>query len=64
MKIRLKILLTIFALVVVTGMTITMVNQRLSEDVVEQEICNHLLTAAESRASHVETFLDGEKKAI
>ncbi len=64
MKIRLKIFLTIFALIVVTGMTITMVNQRFSEDMAENEICNHLLTAAESRASHVETFLNGEKETI
>jgi len=64
MKIRLKIFLTIFVLVLITGMATTVVNQRCSEDMVEQDICNHLLTAAESRASHVETFLDGEKKAI
>ena len=64
MKIRLKILLTIFILVVITGMTTTMVNQRFSEDMIEQDICNHLLTAAESRADHVETFLNGKKEAI
>ncbi len=64
MKIRIKLLLTIFALVMVTGMTTTMVNQRFSEDMVEQDICNHLLTATESRADHVETFLNGEKEAI
>ena len=64
MKIRMKILLTIFALVMVTGMTITMVNQKFSEDMIEQEICNHLLTAVESMASHVETFLDCEKEEI
>jgi C4-dicarboxylate-specific signal transduction histidine kinase len=64
MKIRLNILLTVLILVIGTGMTTTMVNQKFSEDMIEQEICNHLLTAAESRASHVETFLDGEKEAI
>ncbi|MEA1906543.1 MAG: ATP-binding protein, partial [Euryarchaeota archaeon] len=38
--------------------------QRFSEDIIEQEVCNHLLTAVASRASHVETFLDGEKEGI
>ncbi|MEA1870552.1 MAG: response regulator [Euryarchaeota archaeon] len=64
MKIRIKIFLVIFVLVLITGMTTTIINQGLSEDMVEKDICNHLLTAAESRTSHVETFLDGEKEAI
>jgi methyl-accepting chemotaxis protein len=64
MKIRLKIFFTIFILVLITGMAATMVNQRFLEDTVEKDICNHLMTAAESREKHIETFLNGEKKAI
>ncbi|KAF5415971.1 MAG: Methanogenesis regulatory histidine kinase FilI [Candidatus Methanogaster sp.] len=64
MKIRMKIFLTIFALVLVTGMATTIANQIFLEDTVEKDICNHLLTAAESRDKHIETFLDGEKEAI
>jgi len=41
-----------------------MVNKMFLEDVVERDICNHLLTSAESRANHVETFLNSEEEAI
>jgi len=64
MKIRLKIFLTILALVLITGMATTMVNKMFLEDVVERDICNHLLTSAESRANHAETFLNSEEEAI
>ena len=64
MNIRLKIFFTIFILVLITGMAATMVNKIFLEDTVEKDICNHLMTAAESREKHVETFLNGEKKAI
>jgi len=64
MKIRMKIFLTIFALVLITGMATTMVNKIFLEDIVEKDVCNNLLTAAESREKHIETFLDGEEEAI
>ncbi|MGP8323927.1 MAG: PDC sensor domain-containing protein, partial [Methanosarcinaceae archaeon] len=64
MKIRLKLFFTIVVLVLITGMATTMVNKIFLEDIVETEVCNHLMTAAESRASNVETYLNGEKEAI
>ena len=64
MKIRLKIFLTIFALVLIIGVATTVVNKIFLEDTVENDVCNHLLTAAESRANHIETYLDGGKEAI
>jgi len=64
MKIRMKIFLTIFALVLITGMATTVANKIFLEDTVENDVCNHLLTAAESRANHIETFLNGGTEAI
>jgi methyl-accepting chemotaxis protein len=64
MNIRLKIFLTIFALALITGMAATMVNKIFLEDMVEKNVCDHLLTAAESREKHIETYLNGEKEAI
>jgi len=64
MKIRLKILLTILLLVMVTGIAATVVSQKFTEDIVGGEICNHLMIAVESRTSHIETYLGGEKEAI
>jgi len=57
MKIQTKIFLIIFVLIMVAGMAVTVVSYTLSKDTTEKEICNHLLTAAESRADHVETVL-------
>jgi len=64
MKIRTKILLITLLLVMVAGIATTVVSQKFARDMVEEEICNHLVTATSSRASHVETFLNGEKEAI
>jgi signal transduction histidine kinase/DNA-binding response OmpR family regulator/HAMP domain-containing protein len=64
MNIRLKIFLTIFILVLITGMATTVVNKIFLEDMVEENVCDHLLTAAESRENHIETFLNGEEEAI
>ena len=57
MKIQTKIFITIFVLIIVADMAVTVVSYTLSKDTAEKEICNHLLTAAESRADHVETVL-------
>ena len=57
MKIQTKIFLVIFLLILVAGMAVTVVSYTLSKDTAEKEVCNHLLTAAESRADHLETVL-------
>ncbi|MCK4619164.1 MAG: response regulator [Desulfobacterales bacterium] len=64
MKIRTKILLIALLLVMVTGTAIIVVNQIAARNMIEDNVYDHLLTAAKSRASHVETFLNGEKEAI
>ena len=57
MKIRIKILLTILLPVLVIGTAATVVSQKFTRDIVEEEVCNHLITATESRASHIRTVL-------
>ncbi len=57
MKIQTNIFITIFLLIIVADMAVTVVSYTLSKDTTEKEICNHLLTAAESRADHLETVL-------
>ncbi len=64
MKIKTKILLIALLLVIVTGTTIIVINQIATRNMTEDNVYDHLLTAAESRASHIETFLDGKKEAI
>ena len=46
MKIRMKILVIIFALILVTGAATIIVSQTISKNIVEKEICNHLVTTA------------------
>lgn len=62
MKIRTKIIVIIFLVVFITGMTVIMVSHTISKNILKRQIYDHLETAAESRAHHVETFLNNEKE--
>ena len=64
MRIQTKILFIVFALILVVGVVATIVSQTVSKNIVTQQIYNHLETTAQSRAHHIETFLETEKKAI
>jgi signal transduction histidine kinase/PleD family two-component response regulator/HPt (histidine-containing phosphotransfer) domain-containing protein len=64
MKIRTKILLTTLLLAMVAGTVIIVVNHIATRNMTEDDVYDHLSTAAASRAKHVETFLKGEKEAI
>jgi signal transduction histidine kinase/PleD family two-component response regulator/HAMP domain-containing protein len=64
MKIRTKIFLIMLLLVMVTGTAIIVVNHITTRNMTKKYIYDHLSTAAESRAKHVETFLKSEKEAI
>jgi len=64
MKIQTKILLITLLIVMIMGTTIIVVNHIGSRNMTEDNIYNHLSFAAASRAKHVETFLNGGKKAI
>ncbi len=62
MKIRIKILVTVFALILITGVATTIVSETVSEHIVGEGIKAHLETTAQSRANHIESFLDSGKK--
>ncbi|MBW2741050.1 MAG: HAMP domain-containing protein, partial [Deltaproteobacteria bacterium] len=62
MKIRTKIFLIMLLLVMVAGTSIIVVNHIATSNMTEKHIYDHLSTAAESRAKHVETFLNSEKE--
>jgi len=57
MKIRTKILLITLLLVMVVGTSVIVVNHIVTRNMTEDQVYKHLLTAAESRASHVRMIL-------
>jgi len=62
MKIQTKIFLIMLLLVMVVGTSIIVVSHIATSNMTEKHIYDHLSTAAESRAKHVETFLNSEKE--
>jgi len=64
MKIQTKILLITLLLFMVAGTAIIVVNHFATRNMTEDDVYDHMSTTAESRASHIETYLDGGKKAI
>jgi signal transduction histidine kinase len=58
MKIKIKLLASVFILILITGAVIIMVSQLASKNMVENQIYNRLETTAESRANHIETILN------
>lgn len=64
MKIRTKIPIIVFLLILITGIVAAVVSQTVAKNIAEQEVYNHLETTAESKKNHVQTFLKGEKELI
>ncbi|MBW2742726.1 MAG: HAMP domain-containing protein, partial [Deltaproteobacteria bacterium] len=64
MKIQTKIFLIMLLLVMVAGTAIIVVNHISSGNMTEDNIHDHLSTAAGTRASHIRTFLNSEEEAI
>jgi len=62
MKIRTKTLLTTFIVIFIAGMIAITVSHTISKNILEKQIYGHLETAAKSRAHHIETFLNNERK--
>lgn len=62
MKFRTKAIILILSLVSVIGVTTTIVSRTVSKDIIEHQIYNHLETTVQSRAHHIEAFLDKGKK--
>lgn len=53
-----KTLVIVFSLVLITGASVIVVSETVSKDIVEKQIRNHLQTAVQSRAYHIETVLE------
>lgn len=62
MKIQIKIFAITIALIMVTGVTMILVSQSITGDMLEDEVYRHLESTAQSRADHVETVLKGYKE--
>ena len=64
MKIQTKIILITLLLVMVVGTVIIMVNHIATRNMAEDGVYDYLSAVAGSRASHIETYLNGKKEAI
>ena len=64
MRIQTQFLVVIFSLILIVGMNVVMVSETVSKHIVKQEIYNHLEGTAQSRANHVESFLELEKTTV
>jgi C4-dicarboxylate-specific signal transduction histidine kinase len=64
MKIKIKVLLIVFTLLLISGSVTIIINQTVSKNIVEQEIYNGLENIAQSRAAHIETFLELKRKMV
>ena len=64
MKILIKTIVLTFTLIMIASVTTIGISEIISKNIVEQEVYNHLLTTADSRADHIETFLETEKEAV
>ena len=51
-------------MILITGAAIITVSHTVSKDIITEQVRRHLETTARSRAQHVETFLDKEKKLV
>jgi len=64
MKIRIRVLAILIITILITGAVGIVASNVVSRAIVEDEICNHLVTTVQSRANHIETFLDMNKQKV
>ena len=62
MKIQIKIFAITIALIMVTGVTVIVVSQSITGNMLEDEVYLHLESTVQSRADHIETVLAGYKE--
>ena len=62
MKIQIKIFVITIALIMVTGVTMILVSQSITGNMLEDEVYLHLESTAQSRADHIETVLNEYKE--
>ncbi len=64
MKIQTRLLITIATLIIVTGVSAIIIGRELSKNALEDQISDHLITTAQSRADHIETHISNLKVGI
>ncbi len=64
MKLRTRVLAVLVAAILVIGATGIIVSNVVSREIVEDQICNQLVLTVQSRANHIETFLDMHKQEV
>lgn len=64
MKIQKKFLIIILSLLIIIGISSILISRNISTSIIKQQITNNLLNTAQSRANHIETFLDLKKEAV
>ena len=64
MKIRTRVLAILVTTILITGAAGIIASNVVSRAIVEDEICSHLVTTVQSRANHIETFLDMNKLKV
>ncbi len=61
MKIRTRVLVILVVTILITGATGIIASNVVSREIVKDQICNELVLTVQSRANHIETFLDMNK---
>ncbi len=64
MTIQIKLVIILIAFIMVTGTVISLVSQTISKEIVQEQVCDHLATTAQSRANHIETVLAGYRQTV
>jgi signal transduction histidine kinase len=64
MKIITKTVVLVFVLILIAGAVTITISEIISKNVVEQEVYSHLEIIAQSRADHIETFLELKRKMV
>ncbi len=61
MKIRTRVLVILVVTILITGAAGIIASNVVSREIVKDQICNELVLTVQSRANHIETFLDMNK---
>ncbi|RZN36707.1 MAG: HAMP domain-containing protein [Methanosarcinales archaeon] len=64
MKIQTRVLAVLIITILITGAVGIIASNVVSRAIAEDVICNHLVTTVQSRANHIETFLDMNKQKV
>jgi anti-anti-sigma regulatory factor/HAMP domain-containing protein len=64
MKIRTRVLVVLVITILITGAVGIIASNVVSREIVKDQICNELVLTVQSRANHIETFLDMNKLKV